>query len=212
MYSHSLVPVIDLWISGRDIIKIFFMYYDDTYELVRKYSKVWIYIEVVINVFFYYSRKIFKAYYGFRVLYVFPFPSAGHGPIGSGRDKVGIRAMVSLLILELSFCVFIHYCGNRLSNVGSVIITFSILHCVCFIVVFWFCLPCLLRMRGEHEMLPLLKQLMILSSPFMMKLLLLLLDVEEEIVVVEECCIRLYLFRRDFRNGFVGLILCYPVC
>ena len=32
------------------------------------------------------SRKIFKAYYGFRVLYVFPFPSDGHGPIGSGRD------------------------------------------------------------------------------------------------------------------------------
>ena len=32
------------------------------------------------------SRKIFKAYYGFRVFYVFPFPSAGHGPIGSGRD------------------------------------------------------------------------------------------------------------------------------
>ena len=25
-----------------------------------------------------YSRKILKAYYGFRVLYVFPFPSAGH--------------------------------------------------------------------------------------------------------------------------------------
>ena len=23
-------------------------------------------------------RKILKAYYGFRVLYVFPFPSAGH--------------------------------------------------------------------------------------------------------------------------------------
>ena len=66
------------------------------------------------------SRKIFKAYYGFRVLYVFPFPSAGHGPIGSGRDKVGIRAMVSLLILELLFCIFLHYCGNRLSNVGSV--------------------------------------------------------------------------------------------
>ena len=53
------------------------------------------------------SRKIFKAYYGFRVLYVFSFPSAGHGPIGSGRDKVGIRAMVLLLIFELSFCVFL---------------------------------------------------------------------------------------------------------
>ena len=76
-------------------------------------------------------RKNFKAYYEFRVLYVFPFPSAGHEPTGSGRDKVGIRAMVSLLILELSFCVFLHYCGIRLSNVGSVIIASSILHCIC---------------------------------------------------------------------------------
>ena len=81
-------------------------------------------------------RKIFKAYYGFRVLYVFPFPSAGHGPIGSGRDKVGIRAMVSLLIFELLFCVFLHYCGIRLSNVGSIIIASSILRFVCFIVAF----------------------------------------------------------------------------
>ena len=40
------------------------------------------------------KKKIFKAYYGFRVLYVFPFPSAGHGPIGSGRDKVGIRTWI----------------------------------------------------------------------------------------------------------------------
>ena len=82
------------------------------------------------------SRKFFKAYYGFRVLYVFPFPSAGHGPIGSGRDKVGIRAMVSLLIFELTFCVFLHYCGIRLSNVSFVIIASSILRGVCFIVVF----------------------------------------------------------------------------
>ena len=57
-------------------------------------------------------------------------------PWGSGRDKVGIRAMVSLLILELSFCVFIHYCGNRLSNVGSVIIASSILHYIYLIVTF----------------------------------------------------------------------------
>ena len=44
------------------------------------------------------SRKFFKAYYGFRVLYVFPFPSASHGPIDSGRDKVGIRAYVLMII------------------------------------------------------------------------------------------------------------------
>ena len=40
----------------------------------------------IVNIL--YSRKILKAYYGFRVLYVFPFPSAGHWPKGgSGRDN-----------------------------------------------------------------------------------------------------------------------------
>ena len=34
------------------------------------------YTMIVINVFI--RKKIFKAYYGFRVLYVFPIPSAGH--------------------------------------------------------------------------------------------------------------------------------------
>ena len=56
-------------------------------------------------------------------------------------------------------------------------------------------------------MLLLLKQLIMLSSPFRIKLLLLVLDVEEEIAVVEECCFRLYLLLRDFRNEFFGLIL-----
>ena len=58
--------------------------------------------------------------------------------MGSGRDKVGIRAMVSLLIFELSFCVFIHSCGIRLSNADFVIIASSILRCVCFVIVFYF--------------------------------------------------------------------------
>ena len=58
-------------------------------------------------------------------------------------------------------------------------------------------------------MLMLLKQLKMLSSPFRVKLLFLLLDVEEEIAVVEECCLMLYLLMRDFRYGFVGLILLY---
>ena len=60
---------------------------------------------------------------------------------GSGRDKVGIRAMVSLLIFELTFCVFLHYCGIRLSNISFVIIASSILRGVCFTIVFdliWF--------------------------------------------------------------------------
>ena len=58
------------------------------YVLILKYGFNYCCL-IVLN-----SRKISKAYYGFRVLYVFPFPSAGHEPIGSGRDKVGIRAMV----------------------------------------------------------------------------------------------------------------------
>ena len=44
------------------------------------------------------SQKNFKAYYGFWVLYIFPFPSASHGPTDSGRDKVGIRAYVLMII------------------------------------------------------------------------------------------------------------------
>ena len=75
-----------------------FKYYNDTYDLVWNVLKyehdLW-----AINIFLF-AKKIFKAYYGFRVLYVFPFPSAGHWPIGSGRDKVGIRAMVLLLIVS----------------------------------------------------------------------------------------------------------------
>ena len=40
--------------------------------------------------------------------------------------------------LELAFCVFSHYCGIRLSNVGSVIIDFSIPRCVCSLLYFDF--------------------------------------------------------------------------
>ena len=58
-------------------------------------------------------------------------------------------------------------------------------------------------------MLLLLKQLMMLSSPFRVKLLLLLLEVEEGIAVVEKYCSRLSLLMCDFRNGLVELILCY---
>ena len=79
--------------------------------------------------------KIFKAYYGFRVLYVFPFPSAGHGPIGLGRDKVGIRAMVLLLILNCHF-VFsytIAVLGCQMSVLSSLLLVFrvvSVLYCI----------------------------------------------------------------------------------
>ena len=63
------------------------------------------YIMIVINVFI--RKKFLKAYYGFRVPYVYPFPSAGHWPIGSGRDKVGIRAMVSLLNFKIDVLCFL---------------------------------------------------------------------------------------------------------
>ena len=57
-------------------------------------------------------------------------------------------------------------------------------------------------------MLLLLKQLMMLSSPFRMKLLLLLLDVEEEIAVVEELSQGVFVLGVIFLNGIVGLIIC----
>ena len=58
-------------------------------------------------------------------------------------------------------------------------------------------------------MLLLLKQLMLLSTPFRMRLLLLLLDVEEGIAVVDECYLMFYLLKCDFRNRFADLIKCY---
>ena len=49
--------------------------------------------------------------------------------------------------LKCHFVFFLHYCGIRLSNVGSIIIACSILRFVYFIVVFWFYLVCLLWIR-----------------------------------------------------------------
>ena len=75
------------------------------------------------------QKKIFKAYYGFRVLYVFSFPSAGHWPMGSGRDKVGIRAMVSLLIFK-NWCFVFSYTtavlGCQMSVLSSLLPVFCI--------------------------------------------------------------------------------------
>ena len=62
-------------------------------------------------------------------------------------------------------------------------------------------------------MLMLLKQLIMLSSPFRMKLLLLLLDVEEEIAVIEKYCLMLYMFWGViFMIEIVGLIISYCDC
>ena len=53
----------------------FFIYDDELICIVKEMFGSKVYNDIV-NVL--YSRKILKAYYGFRVLYVFPFPSAGH--------------------------------------------------------------------------------------------------------------------------------------
>ena len=167
------------------------------------WSEIWetYFYDMNIDMVFHYcivisfiSWKIFKAYYGFWVLYVFPFPSAGHWPLDFGSWQSWYQSNgFSLLILKPSFCVFLHYCGTRLSNVSFVVIASSILRCVCFVIVSGFVCLVFFVWEGEHEMLPLLKQLIMLSSLFRMKLLLLLLVVEEEIAVVEECCFMLYL-------------------
>ena len=77
------------------LYNILSMYLDDLCIKWCFIIEVCFYLMLIIS---FNSRKIFKAYYGFRVLYVFPFLSAGHVPTGSGRDKVGIRAYVLLII------------------------------------------------------------------------------------------------------------------
>ena len=52
-------------------------------------------------------RKNFKAYYEFRVLYVFTFPSADHGPIGSGCDKSWYQSICFNDHLVMSFSVLL---------------------------------------------------------------------------------------------------------
>ena len=53
-------------------------------------------------------------------------------PWGSGRDKVGIRALMSIADLWVNIlCLFLYYCGIRLSNVSSVIIASRISRYVC---------------------------------------------------------------------------------
>ena len=95
------------------------------------------------------SRKFFKAYYGFRVLYVFSFPSADHWPIGLGRDKVGIRAMVfiaDLWIIVLYFSYTTVVLGCQMSVLSSLLLVFC--------VVFRFYFICLLWMRRRARDAP----------------------------------------------------------
>ena len=158
------------------------------------------------------SRKIFKAYYGFRVLYVFPFPSAGHWPMGFGSWQSWYQSNgFHCWFLNYHFVFFLHYCGIRLSNVGSVVIASSILRCFCSIVVFWFYLVCLLWMRIRAWDAPAVEAVDNVEQSFQDDALALALVPRRRgrgssgrgVVLVCIC------FRRDFRNEFVGLILCY---
>ena len=67
--------------------------------------------------------------------------------------------------------------GCQMSVMSSLILVFCVvsISLLCFNFI-WFVFS---TWEGEHEMLPLLKQLMMLSSPFRMKLLLLLLNVQK---------------------------------
>ena len=79
MYYILSMHLVDLCIKWCSIIEACFFYL----TLITSFNS---------------GKNFFKVYYGFRVLYVFPFPSAGHGPTGSGRDKVSIRAYVLMII------------------------------------------------------------------------------------------------------------------
>ena len=108
-------------------------------------------------------------------------------PWGSGREQVGIRALIAIVELRnIVLCVLFTIAAIRLSNIGFVIFAPSILHCVCSIVVFDFIWFVFSRREVEHEMLLLLKQLMMLNSPSRTKLLSLFLDVEGEVEVEAE--------------------------
>ena len=102
--------------------------------------------------------------------------------------------MVLLLILNCCF-VFSYttaLLGCQMSVLSSLFLVFRVVSTslLCFDFI-WFVFS---EREVEHEMLLLLKQLIMLSSPFRAKLLLLILDVEEGVAVVEECCLILFMF------------------
>ena len=76
----------------------------------------------VVNVFI--RKKIFKAYYGFRVLYVFPFPSAGHWPIGSGRDNL----LVPVLPCSCKFSSATSFFSLRFRSAGLPVTVICFIH------------------------------------------------------------------------------------
>ena len=56
----------------------------------------------------FHEKKIIEAYYGFRVLYVFPFPSAGHWPLVFGSWHIHSQfSHISLFSKSLPLSIFI---------------------------------------------------------------------------------------------------------
>ena len=78
--------LLNWWLCN--IVKSIGYVFEHRYEKYVFYDMTFIFgMFIIAFVKCFISRKILKAYYGFRVLYVFPFPSAGHWPKGgSGRD------------------------------------------------------------------------------------------------------------------------------
>ena len=75
------------------------------------------------------SRKISKAYYGLWVLYVFPFPSAGHWPMGFGlwhlydpllAEAIALKETLGWLVKkEVSQVVIESYCLTLVQAISS---------------------------------------------------------------------------------------------
>ena len=87
----------------------------------------------------------------------------------------------SLLNFKLIFCIFLHYCGIRLSNIDFVIFASSILRCVCFVVFDLF--GCLFRIRRRAQNAPTAKAAIEDEQSFQDEVLFLHLDVEVEVEV-----------------------------
>ena len=76
----------------------------------------------------FYNVLILRLTLGIGNLMSFHSPSASHVPLGTGRDKVGIRAIVLLLILNCRF-VFSYttaVIGCQISVLSSLLLVFCI--------------------------------------------------------------------------------------
>lgn len=116
----------------------------------------WIFMEIyyyfIVILFMFWlgliEKKILKLTTGFGCIIHFSFSSTCHVPIGSNRDKVSIKAMVSLLIIGLLFlCRFLCYYKLLL-----VIIFISRISCyISILILSWILFSCLFRIRRRAQ-------------------------------------------------------------